>query len=124
MGAWGSAAGWGVPGRWDCQTALAAAASAGVWAVKSTALLPAMVSSTDWPPNEAEATVRTSAPNASSHQLSPTSPTEPSARAITGRPSIFAAPRRSDSTLATPLARALMRSANVRVRTYPSATST
>ena len=52
-------------------------------------------------------------PTASRHHEVPTSPTEPSARSITGMPSIMLAPMRSRSVAATPSARRVMRALNV-----------
>ena len=54
-----------------------------------------------------------SRPTSVVHQEVPTSPTEPSARSMTGRPSIMPEPMRSESAAATPFARQAMRSRNV-----------
>lgn len=54
-----------------------------------------------------------SAPTAWVHQEVPTSPTEPSARSITGTPSIMPAPMRALSVAADPCARRDIRSRKV-----------
>ena len=56
-----------------------------------------------------ESLMMASAPTARVHHDVPTSPTEPSARSITGTPSIMEAPMRSRNVAATPSARRAIR---------------
>ena len=59
----------------------------------------------------------TAGPTAAVHQGVPTSPTEPSARSITGRPSMRLASIRAERVAATPCARVAMRLRKLRFST-------